>query len=77
MLATLSLSHVDVTLLVLAHVISSRVGTSFYTQEMDQSEIAFKMVKENLSVVVGQLDDIRKNPKKFICLNDDLDHSLE
>ena len=44
---------------------------------MDQSEIAFKMVKENLSVVVGQLDDIRKNPKKFICLNDDLDHSLE
>ena len=44
---------------------------------MDQSELAFKMLKENVSTVVGQLDDIRKNPKKFICLNDNMDHDVE
>ncbi|KAK3088613.1 hypothetical protein FSP39_021285 [Pinctada imbricata] len=43
----------------------------------DDEEIAFKMVKTNISTVVGQLDDIRKNPKKFICLNDDIDHSRD
>ncbi|XP_045176047.2 N-acetylglucosamine-1-phosphotransferase subunits alpha/beta-like isoform X2 [Mercenaria mercenaria] len=45
--------------------------------EVDDSEIAFKMIKSNVSTVVGQLDDIRKKPKKFICLNDNIDHSLE
>ncbi|GAB1598387.1 N-acetylglucosamine-1-phosphotransferase subunits alpha/beta-like isoform X1 [Argonauta hians] len=39
-------------------------------------EIAFKMIKTNISLVVAQLDDIRKHPKKFICLNDNIDHSL-
>ncbi|XP_052801171.1 N-acetylglucosamine-1-phosphotransferase subunits alpha/beta-like isoform X2 [Mya arenaria] len=42
--------------------------------EVDDSEIAFKMIKTNVSSVVGQLDDVRKNPKKFICLNDNIDH---
>lgn len=41
---------------------------------MEQEEIAFKMIRTNVSTVVGQLDDIRKNPKKFICLNDNIDH---
>lgn len=45
-------------------------------QEVDDSEIAFKMIKSNVSVVVGQLDDIRKHPKKFICLNDNIDHNV-
>ncbi|XP_034719441.1 N-acetylglucosamine-1-phosphotransferase subunits alpha/beta [Etheostoma cragini] len=42
---------------------------------MGEEEIAFKMVRTNVSHVVGQLDDIRKNPRKFICLNDNIDHS--
>uniref|UniRef100_A0A3Q1J237 N-acetylglucosamine-1-phosphotransferase subunits alpha/beta n=1 Tax=Anabas testudineus TaxID=64144 RepID=A0A3Q1J237_ANATE len=42
---------------------------------MGEEEIAFKMVRTNVSHVVGQLDDIRKNPRKFICLNDNIDHA--
>lgn len=42
---------------------------------MGEEEIAFKMIRTNVSHVVGQLDDIRKNPRKFICLNDNIDHS--
>lgn len=42
---------------------------------MGEEEIAFKMVRTNVSHVVGQLDDIRKNPRKFVCLNDNIDHS--
>ena len=30
---------------------------------LDDHEIAFKMIKTNVSTVVGQLDDLRKNPK--------------
>ncbi|KAF7701832.1 N-acetylglucosamine-1-phosphotransferase subunits alpha/beta [Silurus meridionalis] len=41
---------------------------------MGEEEIAFKMIRTNVSHVVGQLDDIRKNPRKFICLNDNIDH---
>ncbi|XP_051911382.1 N-acetylglucosamine-1-phosphotransferase subunits alpha/beta isoform X2 [Hippocampus zosterae] len=40
-----------------------------------EEDIAFKMVRTNVSHVVGQLDDIRKNPRKFICLNDNIDHA--
>lgn len=43
----------------------------------DDAEIAFKMIKTNVSGVVGQLDDIRRNPKKFICLNDNIDHTQD
>ncbi|XP_025975539.2 N-acetylglucosamine-1-phosphotransferase subunits alpha/beta isoform X2 [Dromaius novaehollandiae] len=41
---------------------------------MGEEEIAFKMIRTNVSHVVGQLDDIRKNPRKFVCLNDNIDH---
>lgn len=30
---------------------------------MGEEEIAFKMIRTNVSHVVGQLDDIRKNPR--------------
>ncbi|XP_030071271.1 N-acetylglucosamine-1-phosphotransferase subunits alpha/beta isoform X2 [Microcaecilia unicolor] len=43
-------------------------------ETMGEEEIAFKMIRTNVSHVVGQLDDIRKNPRKFICLNDNIDH---
>ncbi|XP_015277573.1 PREDICTED: N-acetylglucosamine-1-phosphotransferase subunits alpha/beta-like, partial [Gekko japonicus] len=42
---------------------------------MGEEEVAFKMIRTNVSHVVGQLDDIRKNPRKFVCLNDNIDHS--
>ncbi|XP_075712804.1 N-acetylglucosamine-1-phosphotransferase subunits alpha/beta isoform X2 [Rhinoderma darwinii] len=42
---------------------------------MGEEDIAFKMIRTNVSHVVGQLDDIRKNPRKFICLNDNIKHN--
>lgn len=39
--------------------------TKFYYRfvTLEDHEIAFKMIKSNISTVVGQLDDLRKNPK--------------
>lgn len=36
---------------------------------MGEEEIAFKMIRTNVSHVVGQLDDIRKNPRYCFVLN--------
>ncbi|XP_051974292.1 N-acetylglucosamine-1-phosphotransferase subunits alpha/beta [Xyrauchen texanus] len=61
--------------------ITERIHKAFRDQNkykfeiMGEEEIAFKMIRTNVSHVVGQLDDIRKNPRKFICLNDNIDHS--
>ncbi len=35
----------------------------FRTTILDDSSVSFKMLHGNVSRVVGQLDDIRKNPK--------------
>lgn len=43
-------------------------------ETVGEEEITFKMIGTNLSTVVGQLDDIRRNTRKFICLNDNIDH---
>lgn len=32
------------------------------------------MIQTNISHVIGQLDEVRKTSKKFICLNDNIDH---
>ncbi|XP_067931267.1 N-acetylglucosamine-1-phosphotransferase subunits alpha/beta-like [Watersipora subatra] len=42
---------------------------------LGDEDIHFKMIGTNLSSVVGQLDDLRRHPRKFICLNDNIDHS--
>lgn len=42
-----------------------------------EEEVAFKMIHNNLSQVLSQIDDIRKNPKKFICLNDNMRHGTK
>lgn len=42
-----------------------------------EEEVAFKMIHNNLSQVLSQIDDIRKNPKKFICLNDNMSHGTK
>ena len=34
-------------------------------------EVSFKSLTSNVSDVVGALDDLRKAPTKFICINDD------
>uniref|UniRef100_A0A4W3IHP4 N-acetylglucosamine-1-phosphotransferase subunits alpha/beta n=1 Tax=Callorhinchus milii TaxID=7868 RepID=A0A4W3IHP4_CALMI len=47
----------------------------YKSEIMGEEEIAFKMIRTNVSHVVGQLDDIRRNPRKFVCLNDNIDHS--
>lgn len=36
--------------------------------------MAFKMLRNNVSRLIAQLDDVRKNPKKFVCLNDNIDY---
>lgn len=40
-------------------------------------DVTFKMLHSNVSHLVGHLDDIRRNPKKFVCLNDNLDPKRE
>ncbi|XP_022082815.1 N-acetylglucosamine-1-phosphotransferase subunits alpha/beta-like isoform X2 [Acanthaster planci] len=49
--------------------------TNYKYEILGDEDIAFKMIRTNVSQVIGQLDDIRKNPKKFVCLNDNIDHA--
>ncbi|PIK39204.1 putative N-acetylglucosamine-1-phosphotransferase subunits alpha/beta-like [Apostichopus japonicus] len=51
--------------------------TKYKYEIMGEEEIAFKMIRTNVSHVIGQLDDVRKNPKKFVCLNDNINHNAE
>ena len=47
-----------------------------YQHELQgEDDVIFKMIRNNVSYVLHQLDWIRKNRKKFICLNDDLEHN--
>ena len=36
----------------------------------------FKMLTSNISSLVDALDELRKNPKKFNCINDNLDETM-
>ncbi|XP_015515285.2 N-acetylglucosamine-1-phosphotransferase subunits alpha/beta isoform X1 [Neodiprion lecontei] len=42
----------------------------------DRSEV-FKMLTSNISVTVQFLDELRKEPKKFVCLNDNMDSARQ
>ncbi len=45
---------------------------------MDEKQyVIFNMISENSSTVMAQLDHIRKERKKFICLNDNINHYKE
>ncbi|XP_076320133.1 N-acetylglucosamine-1-phosphotransferase subunits alpha/beta-like isoform X2 [Tachypleus tridentatus] len=44
---------------------------------MGEEEVTFKMIGSNLSQVIGQLDQVRKNPTKFICMNDNIRHGTK
>ena len=37
-------------------------------------DVTFKMIRNNVSHLIYQLDWIRKNRRKFVCLNDNIDH---
>lgn len=42
---------------------------------LGDGSVAFKMLRSNESHLEAELDSLRKNPKKFICLNDNFDHT--
>ncbi|GFT50884.1 hypothetical protein NPIL_95291 [Nephila pilipes] len=42
-----------------------------------EEEVAFKMIHNNVSQVLIQIDDLRKHPKKFVCLNDNMNHGTQ
>lgn len=42
--------------------------------EEDEKNVAFKMLNANVTKTMEQLDNVRKFPKKFVCLNDNIDH---
>ena len=44
---------------------------------VDDHHVTFKMLKSNTSKIRIDLDYIRYKPKKFICLNDNMDHLSE
>ena len=48
--------------------------SKFKHEIVGEDDIAFKMIKNNATHVLKQLDEIRKNKKKFICLNDNIEH---
>lgn len=60
------------------HSLNITAATKKYPHEVQgEEDIIFKMIRNNVTYVLNQLDWIRKNRKKFICLNDDLDHKVE
>jgi UDP-N-acetylglucosamine-lysosomal-enzyme len=49
----------------------------YKTTEFNDEEIEFQMIGSNVSGVIGQLDKIRRNQKKFLCINDDMNHAAK
>ena len=43
-------------------------------EETGEEDVIFQMINDNATKVLTQLDGIRKNRRKFICLNDNMDH---
>lgn len=48
-------------------------GSKFKFRVEPKPDVAFKMLSSNVSQVVGMLDVLRKWPRKFFCLNDNMD----
>ncbi|XP_076754530.1 N-acetylglucosamine-1-phosphate transferase subunits alpha and beta [Xylocopa sonorina] len=60
--------------------VSRKIETRFSEEKLYPHEIIkagkneiFEMLTSNVSLTVQLLDEIRRDPKKFICLNDDMD----
>lgn len=56
----------------------NKTGTDKYPHELaGEDDLAFKMIGNNVTEVQHQLDWVRKNRRKFVCINDDIDHSRD
>ena len=56
----------------------NKTGTDKYPHELvGEDDLAFKMIGNNVTEVLHQLDWVRKNRRKFVCINDDIDHSRD
>ena len=49
--------------------------TKYKFETLGDDNVAFHMIRDNASAVLQQLDAIRGKKKKFVCLNDNIDHS--
>lgn len=54
---------------------SKKAENKFKHEIVGEDDITFKMIKNNATHVLLQLDEVRKNRKKFICLNDNIEHA--
>ncbi|XP_011302956.1 N-acetylglucosamine-1-phosphotransferase subunits alpha/beta [Fopius arisanus] len=77
-----SLPIVTRELIIRCEIIAGNLRNQFGVRKRYQHEILkagkneiFEMLTSNVSLTVQILDEIRQEPKKFICLNDDLDPS--
>ncbi|XP_071041995.1 N-acetylglucosamine-1-phosphotransferase subunits alpha/beta [Parasteatoda tepidariorum] len=63
----------------ISHLLLQRFGSRKRNayEVVGEEEVAFKMIHNNLTQVLGQIDDLRKNPKKFVCLNDNMNHGTQ
>ncbi|KAG9430069.1 N-acetylglucosamine-1-phosphotransferase subunits alpha/beta isoform X1 [Apis mellifera carnica] len=75
-----SLPIVTKELIAKCELVSRKVKAKFGEEKLYQHEIIkagkneiFEMLTSNVSLTVQLLDEIRRDPKKFICLNDDMD----
>lgn len=56
----------------------NKTGADKYPHELaGEDDLAFKMIGNNVTEVLHQLDWVRKNRRKFVCINDDIDHSRD
>ena len=39
-----------------------------------EEDVSFKMIRSNATIVAQELDELNKHLKKFMCLNDNIDH---
>jgi len=48
--------------------------TKYQFEVVGEDDIIFKMLNANVTRVVAVLDEVRQQPRKFICLNDNIDY---
>ncbi|XP_033325197.1 N-acetylglucosamine-1-phosphate transferase subunits alpha and beta isoform X2 [Megalopta genalis] len=75
-----SLPVVSKELIANCELVSKKIDTKFGKKKLYPHEVIkagkneiFEMLTSNVSLTVQLLDEIRRDPKKFVCLNDDMD----
>lgn len=53
---------------------SYKGATKYKYETFGDDDVAFHMIRDNASAVLQQLDAIRGKKKKFVCLNDNINH---